>query len=244
MFVSDDEQMSLTSLVKELRIWIYFEIPNLPRTLLMSPGSLMESTNGVSTSGRPPLPPSAQARALLLKAASSFKEKSPSIFRNLSEDGSRIYESIMSPPPEKNLQRPSSLLSSQDLVAEPSTPTESDSSPPPGQPPSPPLTPRQSQNLTVKIPPAHHQPHTPLPPVPPPSPTLTPLTPKTPRQPIIPSVRKGGRSCICSRRCVPDESVNAWDQVFYDGGNTDVAVYVNDGSRIDAHSVILVSIGS
>lgn len=84
--------MILTAGGKENLLWVHLDHPDRPS---------MEST--ASTSGRPPLSHHSLARA----ASSAFKEKSPEIYRSLSADGTRIYDSIKHPPGEKDLESPS-----------------------------------------------------------------------------------------------------------------------------------------
>lgn len=189
--------MILTAGGKEVQFWVHLDNPDPPAM-------------DASTSGRPPL-----AHQSLLRAASSFKEKSPAtIYRSLSADGTRIYDSIKHPPPEEN--KPCSLESSSssgriqypNLQQESSTSSVYDS-----YPSSSSL--QQRSSSSVVIPPA-------------PPPLLIPrgcLRHKT--------TRRGGR--------LNKETVDTWDRVFFQGVNTDVTIYTNDGHELDAHSMVLVS---
>lgn len=47
--------------------------------------------------------------------------------------------------------------------------------------------------------------------------------------------------CTRSGSFVSECTLNAWDRVFFEGANADVAVCTEDGSRIYVHSTVLVS---
>jgi hypothetical protein len=204
--------MILTSRGKEVQFWVHLDNPNPPGAEAMaSSGPLLETA---STSGRPPLPLQSQAHAALLRAASSFKEKSPEIYRSLSADGTRIYDSIKSPP-EAN-PSPSGRIQYPTLQESPST-SSSSQIPDPHTP---------SSSLQRRSNPAC------CPPAPPISPAL-----KLSRQVVSSSALKA-----TGRNGVPKRIIDTWDRVFFEETNTDVTVYTTDGYELGAHSIVLVSL--
>jgi len=72
------------------------------------------------------------------------------------------------------------------------------------------------------------------PPVPPPFPSLK-------RQPWRSTSSTLQDPYSSSGSFVSNHTRNAWDQVFFDGANADLAVCTDDGSRIFVHSAVLVS---
>lgn len=216
-----------------MQFWVHLDNPNPPGSEAMAPpGALLDSA---STSGRPPLPLQSQAHAALLRAASSFKEKSPEIYRSLSADGTRIYDSIKSPPEETsflessssgriqypNLQESTSTssssefrLSKQSSLPDPYTASSSlqqrSSGSNPASPPAPPLSPALKSRFSRQV-------------------GLSFGLKKT---------QDYGKS---GRNVVPKRIVDTWDRVFFEEINTDVTVYTNDGYELGAHSIVLVS---
>lgn len=72
------------------------------------------------------------------------------------------------------------------------------------------------------------------PPVPPPFPSSIARKPSSPSNLQDP--------CSCSGSFISDHVLDKWDQVFLEGANADITVCTNDGSRIYAHSAVLVCI--
>ncbi|KAG0568018.1 hypothetical protein M758_7G177500 [Ceratodon purpureus] len=225
--------MILTSRGKEVQFWVHLDNPNPPGSEAMAPpGALVDSA---STPGRSPVPLQSQAHAALLRAASSFKEKSPEIYRSLSADGTRIYDSIKSPPEENsslestssgriqypNLQESTSTsvsselrLSKQSCLPDPYMASSSlqlrSSALNPACPPAPPVSPalksRFSRRIVLSSGPKKSQDH-------------------------------GKSGC----NVVPKRIVDTWDRVFFEEINVDVTVYTNDGYELGAHSIVLMS---
>ena len=189
---------------------------------------LQEST--ASTSGRLPLPLHSEAHAALVRAASSFKEKSPEIYRSLSADGTRIYDSIKTPPEENsslessssgriqypNLQESTSTSSSSGLgiskqssIPDPYTASSS-------------LQQRSSGSVPA-------------------SPPAPPVSPALKSRFLSSGLKKTQDYSKYSRNVVPKRIIDTWDRVFLEEINTDVSVYTSDGYELGAHSVVLVS---
>jgi len=214
--------MILTAGGKEVQFWVHLDNPDRP------------PMDNPSTSGRPPLPH--ESHAALLRAASSFKEKSPAIYRNLSVDGTRIYDSIKNPPEEKSALE-SASASSSGRIQYPNLPESTsskqislyDSYPSSSslqqRSPSSSLQQRSFGDHSVKC----SKPGF-IPPAPPP------LISRGLRQSSS-ALKKthGGRDLLHK------DTSDTWDRVFFQGVNTDVTIYAYDGYELDAHSMVLVS---
>lgn len=236
-----------------MQFWVHLDNPN-------SAGSGGMASSGpfgldsASTSGRAPLPSQShsEAHAALLRAASSFKEKSPSVYRSLSADGTRIYDSVQSPPEEivseessstppsgkiqyPSLQELASSSSSSDLRLSKQSSFASSSS----QQRSPVLAPGPSSSS-----PAVKSTTPGRIPAPPPPPSLK---PRFRRQLVKLSSTLKRIPQECSRSgpvLVLKSTIDTWDRAFFEGINTDVTVCTNDGHQLGAHSTVLMSSSS
>lgn len=193
---------------------------------MASPGPLLESSTA-SSSGRPP--PQLHA---LLTAASAFKEVSPEIYRSLSADGTRIYDSIESPPDESSSVKSSSSCGIHSLNSQGSTSTSSSSDLRLSRQSSPdPYT--ASSSLQQRSSGSNS--------APPPPPALK---SRYLRHVVLSSgLKKIPGYSKCGRNLVPQRIIDTWDRVFLEEINTDVTVYTNiDGYELCAHSIVLVSV--
>ena len=256
--------MILTAIRKEVKFRVHLDNPNLPGSeMVAARGPLTDSAE--STSGRPPnflLRPRAQADAPLLRAASSLRKQSPGIYHlSLSAHETRMYDSIKRPREEIQSSQESSPLSSgriqypklQKSAATTFTselslskllrPNTRDSYPSSSlQQRSPVKLSLRRRSASVVEPVAITQGSSNsgiIPPAPRP-----PLRPLRARYSPFSALKKLASQSKCDRNgrnLLLKEMIDSWDRLFFEGANTDVTVYTNDGYELGANSTVLVS---
>ncbi|KAG0558597.1 hypothetical protein KC19_10G040700 [Ceratodon purpureus] len=243
--------MILTARGKEVQFWIHLGNPNLPGSDVMD-----SACTGFEL---PPLLPRSQAHDTLHRAASTSKEKSPTIFPNLSADETQIYGSVKRPREVTHSSQQSSPLSSgriqcPKLLKSASTtstsevrarvpkqlrPSHYDSYPSSTsmQKRSPvKLSLRRSASAVESRPVTQASSNVGIPPAPPlpPSPLRTRISSFTPKRTSLEECHRNGLNLLHKK------IIDSWDRVFFKGSNTDVTVYTDDGYELGAHSTVLM----